>query len=207
MLIWGDRIKPSLRIRLLGYGYGVYYAGCVGLFRPSVRAPRDILPADRRLYYSPHSDLIPGVFAAGSFRHCAWINDNTLGGYAGALPALASGIDVFRIGRGGPRSPYEQVRDFLVQHPGPVGIFTDGGRRDGRVRRSLVGLARESKRDAVPLRIRADRALEFQGQLVPRPFSAVRLRAGSPVTYEALAAPGLSVDRARQRLQDALDAL
>ncbi|WP_314242105.1 hypothetical protein [Streptomyces sp. DSM 40907] len=205
MLIWGDHVEPPLRTRLLGHSYGIYYTVCIGLFRPTVRAPRETLPDDPILYYTPHSDLIPGVFAARVFRHFVWVNDNTIGGYASALPALASGLDVFRIGRGGCRTPYEQLRDFLKERTGPVGIFTDGGRRDGRVRTSLVALAQDTGRAVAPLRIRADRAWEFQRQLVPRPLSTVRVVRGAPIAASVLAAAG--IERARDMLQESLDAL
>lgn len=205
MLIWGDHVKPPLRTRLLGHFYGVYYTVCIGLFRPTVRVPREVLPSDPVLYYMPHSDLVPGVFAARGFRHFAWVNDNTVGGYAAALPALVAGLDVFRIGRGGHRTPYEQVRDFLTKRTGPVGIFTDGGRRDGRVRTSLVELARDTGRAVAPLRIRAGRTWEFQRQLVPRPFSAVQVSRGTPIPASVLMAAGN--ERARDMLQDALNAL
>lgn len=205
MLIWGDRVEPPVRIRLAGHSYGVYYTLCIGLFRPTVRAPREILPSDPILYYTPHSDLVPGVFAARGFRHFAWVNDNTLGGYAAALPALVAGLDVFRIGRGGRRSPYEQVRDFLEEREGPVGIFTDGGRRNGRVRTSLVALARDTGRAVAPLRIRADHTWSFQRQSVPRPFSTVRVLRGAPIEAAELAAAG--TEQARDKLQAALDAL
>jgi lysophospholipid acyltransferase (LPLAT)-like uncharacterized protein len=190
---------------VVGHTYGVYYTLCIGLFRPTVRVPRTVMPADPVLYYMPHSDLVPGVFAARGFRHFAWVNDNTVGGYAAALPALASGVDVFRIGRGGHRSPYEQVRDFLRERTGPVGIFTDGGRRDGRVRASLAALAGDTGRAVAPLRIRADRAWAFQGQSVPRPFSTVRVARGEPIPASVLSAAG--PERSRDLLQHALDVL
>jgi hypothetical protein len=205
MLLWGDRVKPPVRTRVVGHTYGVYYTLCIGLFRPTVRVPRTVMPADPVLYYMPHSDLVPGVFAARGFRHFAWVNDNTVGGYAAALPALASGVDVFRIGRGGHRSPYEQVRDFLRERTGPVGIFTDGGRRDGRVRASLAALAGDTGRAVAPLRIRADRAWAFQGQSVPRPFSTVRVARGEPIPASVLSAAG--PERSRDLLQHALDVL
>ncbi|MFF4047475.1 hypothetical protein ACFYZ5_12535 [Streptomyces chartreusis] len=205
MLVWGDRVKPPVRTRLTGHTYGVYYTLCIGLFRPTVRVPRTVMPPDPVLYYMPHGDLVPGVFAARGFRHFAWVNDNTVGGYAAALPALAAGVDVFRIGRGGHRSPYQQVRDFLHERTGPVGIFTDGGRRDGRVRTSLAALAKDTGRAVAPLRVRADRAWEFQGQSVPRPFSTIRVARGEPISAAALSAAG--TERSREMLQHALDAL
>ncbi|MFF4248739.1 hypothetical protein ACFYY2_30310 [Streptomyces sp. NPDC001822] len=205
MLIWGDRVEPPWRTRLLGHSYGVYYTVCIGLFRPTVRAGGETLPDDPVLYYTPHSDLVPGVFAARAFRHFAWVNDNTVGGYAAALPALTAGLDVFRIGRGGPRTPYDQVRDFLRERTGPVGIFTDGGRRNGQVRRSLAALSQDTGRALAPLRVRADHSWTFERQSVPRPFSTVSVLRGDPLPASVLAAAG--PDQARRMLQEALDAL
>jgi hypothetical protein len=183
----------------------VYLTGYL-LLRPLVRVrcePRTKLP-ERSLVYGFHEILLLGILSSRFTRPIVWVNNDTPGGLASAVPALLSGIRIFRLGVGSPVPQYEQLRAFLKAMDVPVGLFTDAGRRDGRIRRSLVSLAVDSQRPLVPLAITVSRYRLVDGQVYPLPFATITVRYGTPIPATDVAE--LSSEKARELLLDRLTA-
>jgi hypothetical protein len=177
----------------------VYLAGYL-LLRPLVRVrcePRAKLP-EWSLVYGFHEILLLGILSSRFTRPVVWVNNDTPGGLASAVPALLSGIRIFRLSVGSPVPQYEQLRAFLKSVDAPVGLFTDAGRRDGQVRRSLVSLAVDSKRPLVPLAITASRYRRIEGQVYPLPFATITVRYGTPIPAADVAR--LNSEKARELL-------
>lgn len=181
----------------------VYIAGYL-LLRPLVRVRcerADPLP-ERSLVYGFHEVLLLGILSSRFTRSVVWVNNDTAGGLASAVPALLAGIRIFRLSVGSPVPQYEQLCTFLKSADAPVGLFTDAGRRDGRVRRSLVSLAVDSGRPLVPLVITASRHRRLDGQVYPLPFTTITVRYGTPIPAADVA--GLGAEMARELLLDHL---
>lgn len=204
MLIWGDRVEPRWHVKVQAYIFGIIYILFINLLKPTVKKPGELVSGDRILYYSLHRDLIPVLLASGSLRDILWISNNSRGGYAATMVGRACGIDVFRYSCDGFRSPFEQVQSFLDSYPGAVAIFTDAGRRDGKVRASLIGLARQSERPLVPIRIQASRSRQVNRQAVPLPLCKITIAQGAPIWIPPECAEAGRDSDLHQQLQRAL---
>jgi hypothetical protein len=183
------------------------YTGGYLLLRPLVQVRSSMqgpLPP-RSLVYGFHEILLPGILASKHIRNIVWVNNDTVGGIAGSAPAFLAGLRIFRLSSAGMMRPYDQLAGFLRSVDVPVGILTDGGKRDRLVRASLPRLALDSDRPLVPMAISVSRCARHAGQVYPLPLSVIAVKTGEPISPRDIA--DLTKDDSRDYLSKSLLAL
>ena len=183
------------------------YVGGYLLLRPLVRirhSARGPLPP-RSLVYGFHEILLPGILASQYTKGIVWVNNDTIGGVAGSVPALLAGLRIFRLSSAGKMRPYDQLTAFLKSVDAPVGLLTDGGRRDRLVRASLPRLALDSGRPLVPMVTTVSHCARLAGQMYPLPLSTIIVKTGEPIPPRDIAS--MTNDSSRQYLAKSLLAL
>jgi hypothetical protein len=185
--------------------HSIVYTGGYLLLRPLVRVhchAMEALPPNA-IVYAYHEILLPGILASRCTKRMIWVNNDTPGGLASALPALLSGLRIFRLATHSSISQYEQLSAFLGDTNVPVGILTDAGLRDRRVRASLTRLAIHAGRPLVPLTVNVSSYKRIDGQIFPLPFATITVRTGLSIPPERLA--GMDPEDATNLLQKNLD--
>ena len=166
----------------------VFYTLAVLALKPFVRCELQTgePPCGRVLCFGWHADLVPGLLASRFLENVAWVGRFSPSSLAMSAPAVTLGLRVLRFDPLGAQSSYVQVLRLINSFGGPVGLFTDADRADRQVRGSLIGLARDSGRELIPMRATATSNLHVNGQEIPLPFSTVRLRIGQGISVRTL---------------------
>ncbi|MGE4106757.1 MAG: hypothetical protein AB7F66_06045 [Bacteriovoracia bacterium] len=98
------------------------------------------------------------------------------------------------------------IVDYMNRHASlPFALRTDSGGPYGKVRGSIVDLARATNRPVVGARQLADRAWVVRSHALPLPFARLQTRVTVPIFPAEL--EGLSREDAMRKLQIAMDAL
>lgn len=192
--------RRRARVRLAAAPHALLYLAGYLLLRPFVRirlSSSAVLPP-RSLVYGFHEILLLGILGSRHTRHITWVNNDTVGGVASAVPARVVGIRVFRLVVDGQVPQFRQLETFLNTTEDAVGILTDAGRRDRVIRSSLARIAVATNRPLVPVTITASRGKRIDGQVFPWPFATVTVDYGVPVDPGALA--GVAPEQARALL-------
>jgi hypothetical protein len=183
------------------------YVGGYLMLRPLVRIRHSAVSPlpPRSLVYGFHEILLPGILASQYIKGIVWVNNDTAGGIAGSAPALLAGLRIFRLSSAGRIRPYEQLATFLKSVDAPVGLLSDGGTRDRRVRASLPRLALDSGRPLVPIVTNVSHSARLAGQTYPLPLSTIVVKTGEPISPRDIV--GMTNDSSREYLAKSLLAL